>query len=135
MMVAVTGEKLKKAEKKMNSERKKELMQQYKAMPTFYGIIQIKNTKNGKIFIDAVPNTKNRWTFYKLNLENNFYSNTPLQQDWNTYGEAAFAYEVLWQKDSEKVSNMKAKLKKIKKEWFDQLQPFGEAGYNKPLKD
>ncbi|WP_225426333.1 hypothetical protein [Levilactobacillus brevis] len=40
---------------------KKDLIQQYKLTPTFYGVIQIKNNQTGQTFIDAVPNIHNRW--------------------------------------------------------------------------
>ncbi|MCF7522328.1 hypothetical protein L3X07_00835 [Levilactobacillus brevis] len=40
---------------------KKDLIQQYKLTPTFYGVIQIKNNQTGQTFIDIVPNIHNRW--------------------------------------------------------------------------
>ncbi|EOL43850.1 GIY-YIG nuclease family protein [Enterococcus phoeniculicola] len=119
----------------MNQERKKQLLEEYKTMPTYYGIIQIKNEKNGKIFIEAVPNIKNRWHFYKLNLDNNFYRNSLLQADWFTYKEESFSYEVLWKKKTDDVDNMKEELKKRKKEWLLKLEPYGEKGYNKPMRE
>lgn len=119
----------------MDNERKKALQREYKEMTTYYGVIQIKNNHNGKIFLDIVPNTKNRWHFYKLNLCNNFYRHTDLQTDWNEQGETAFSYEVLWEKKTDDVIDMKFELKQLKKEWFEKLQPFDEKGYNKPLRD
>jgi hypothetical protein len=119
----------------MDIKRKRELLQAYREMPTYYGVIQIKNNENGKIFIETVPNTKNRWNYYKLNLNENFFVNSELQKDWNLYGERAFSFEVLWEKKTDDVTNMKDELKKLKKEWLEKLQPFGDKGYNKPMKD
>lgn len=119
----------------MDSARKKALLQEYKQQKTYYGVIQIKNEQNGKIFISAVPNTKNRWHFYQLNLNNNFYHNTPLQEDWNQFGAENFSFEILWEKDTEKVTNMKQELKKLQREWQERLQPYGDIGYNKPIND
>lgn len=119
----------------MDAEKKKELIRNYKQAPTFYGVIQLKNNTNGKIFIETVPNTKNRWTYYQLNLNNNFYVGTPLQNDWNAQSGENFSYEVLWEKKTDDVTDMKRTLKKLKKEWFEKLQPFDDRGYNQPLKD
>ncbi|MFV0561308.1 MAG: GIY-YIG nuclease family protein [Enterococcus sp.] len=119
----------------MDEKRKKQLQEEYRMMPTYYGIIQIKNEANGKIFIEAVPNIKNRWNYYKLNLNNNFYKNTPLQADWIIYNEEDFSFEVLWKKKTDDVVNMKEELKKIKKEWLEKLQPYDDKGYNKPMRE
>lgn len=117
----------------MDEKRKRQLMAEYRQMKTYYGIIQLRNKENGKIFIEAVPNTKNRWTYYRLTLNSGSYRDSPLQKDWDQYGEEAFEYEVLWEKSNEEVVNMKQTLKDLKKEWLEKLQPFGPAGYNKPL--
>lgn len=74
----------------MTTPTRKQLIQDYKLQPTYYGVIQITNTVNHKIYIDTVPNTKNRWAYYKVNLNNHFYVNSPLQADWEAYGEDAF---------------------------------------------
>lgn len=110
----------------MDNERKKALQREYKEMTTYYGVIQIKNNHNGKIFLDTVPNTKNRWHFYKLNLCNNFYRHTDLQTDWNEQGETAFSYEVLWEKKTDDVIDMKFELKQLKKN--------GSKNYNRLMK-
>lgn len=115
----------------MDAQRKKELMQAYKAAPTYYGVIQITNRQNGKIFIDTVPNIKNRWFFYQTNLNKNFYRNTPLQRDWNELGADQFSFQILWKKENDDVMNMHDELKQLKRKWLLKLQPFGERGYNK----
>ena len=115
----------------MDAQRKKELMQAYKVVPTYYGVIQITNRQNGKIFIDTVPNIKNRWFFYQTNLKKNFYRNTPLQRDWNELGADQFSFQILWKKENDDVMNMHDELKQLKREWLLKLQPFGERGYNK----
>jgi len=121
--------------RKMDKQKKKEMKLEYKEMETFFGVIQIKNIENGKIFIDAVPNLRNRWHFYKLNLNNQFYINTDLQKDWNNYGEDHFVYDVLYKKEASKVENVRLEVKKIKDEWLEKLQPYGESGYNQIKKE
>lgn len=102
---------------------KKERIRQYKATPAKYGVIQIKNTKNGKTFIDTVANTHNRWGYYRLNLNKNFYRTSPLQADWNTFGESAFTYEVLWEEETTEVTNLRQTLKDLKQTWLAKCQP------------
>ncbi|WP_318766213.1 GIY-YIG nuclease family protein [Lactiplantibacillus carotarum] len=119
----------------MESERKKQLQQAYKMAPTFYGVVQIENLTNHKIFIDTVPNLHNRWQFYQLNLNKDFYRNTPLQADWDAQGADNFAYTVLWKDDAADVLNMRATLKDLKLKWFHKLEPFDERGYNRRPKD
>lgn len=119
----------------MDTEHKKQLQAAYKMAPTYYGVIQIKNLTNNKIYIDTVANLHNRWNFYQLNLNKNFYRNNPLQTDWNTQGIDAFEYTVLWKKDAADVQNMRQTLKDLKLKWFHQLRPFDDRGYNRRPKD
>ncbi|WP_125763271.1 MULTISPECIES: GIY-YIG nuclease family protein [Levilactobacillus] len=102
---------------------KKDLIQQYKATPTFYGVIQIKNDQTGQTFIDVAPNLHNRWGYYQTNLNGNFYHDTPLQEDWNALGADQFSYSVLWKKDATDVDHLRQKLRDLKAEWLDKLHP------------
>src|SRR5690242_15377210 len=97
------------------------------------GVIQIKNTTNGKIYVDSYPNLKNKWLTLKMQLEMGRFANSRLQSDWKELGPEAFVYEVLEQIDAEKVKDMRWELKQIKKKWLERLQPYDEKGYHKPL--
>ena len=46
-------------------EERKALIQAYKLQPTYYGVIQLTNTINHKIYIDAVPTSKVAGSFTK----------------------------------------------------------------------
>lgn len=107
----------------MDKTKKKQAIQNYKLAPTAYGVIQIENTVTHKRFIAAVPNIKNRWAYYRLNLNRGAYHDTDLQRDWNELGEAAFAYSVLWHDKADDVVNMRATLKTLKAEWQARVQP------------
>ncbi|MHC5280258.1 GIY-YIG nuclease family protein [Listeria kieliensis] len=115
----------------MDAKRKKELLQQYKEMKTYYGVIQLKNDQNGKIFIDTVPNLKNRWSYYVMSLDSNRHPNKQLQEEWNAFGKEHFNYQVLFEKPNTDVTDMKFELKQLKKKWLEKLQPFGQQGYHK----
>ncbi|WP_461227149.1 GIY-YIG nuclease family protein [Lacticaseibacillus suihuaensis] len=107
----------------MNTEAKKALRQAYKLAPVEYGVIQIENTVNHRRFIAAVPNIKNRWTYYKLNLNRGAYHDTQLQADWDAMGPAAFAYSVLWYAKTDDVVNMRSTLKDLTAEWTAKVKP------------
>jgi len=119
----------------MESNRKQQLQQAYKLRPTYYGVIQIQNRRNHKIFIDTAANLHNRWAFYQLNLNKDFYHGTPLQQDWQAQAGEDFDYQILWKKDAADVINMRQTLKDLKSTWLHRLQPFDEIGYNRRPKD
>ena len=120
---------------KIDKKRRNELLEQYKQIKTYIGIIQIKNNVNGKIFIDTCSNLKNRWFTLKWNLDMGRHPNSKLQKDWNELGQDAFAYEVLEKKEADKVDDIRWELKKMKKKWLEKLQPYGDKGYNRPPKE
>lgn len=107
----------------MDKAQQKHLTQAYKLAPTKYGVIQIQNRTNHKRFIAAVPNIKNRWHFYQLNLDMNRYPGSDLQTDWNATGADNFDYSVLWEKDTTDVVSMRATLKTLREDWFAKLNP------------
>lgn len=59
--------------------------------------------------------------------------NKVLQQEWNEYGEQAFEIEVLEILEKKKTGFFDAKetLHKLEEKWLEQLQPYGERGYNR----
>ncbi|MNH44279.1 hypothetical protein D3C79_1063980 [compost metagenome] len=68
----------------------------------------------------------------QFQLEMGGHMNKALQQEWNEYGKDAFEFEVLEllkKKEGEFVDSKDA-LQKLKDKWIEELQPFGERGYN-----
>ncbi|GAA4851749.1 hypothetical protein GCM10023310_33170 [Paenibacillus vulneris] len=118
----------------MDMNKRKELVEAYKQMKTYMGVAQIKNKVNGKIFIDSYPNLKNKWFTLQMQLDMGRFANAELQKDWKEFGANAFEYEVLEQKEADKVTDMRWEQKQILKQWLEKLQPYGDKGYNKPLK-
>ncbi|BBI33748.1 GIY-YIG nuclease family protein [Cohnella abietis] len=107
------------------------LVQQYKEIPIEAGVYQIRNTVNGKIFLNSTFNLKSingRVITLKLGTDNN----RELQKDWNELGEQAFVFEVLevLKKSDNPFVVPKDELKKMLDSWFDKLQPYGERGYH-----
>ncbi len=115
----------------MDKNHRKELLEQYKQIKTYMGVVQVKNTINGKIYLDSYSNLKNRWLHIQGQLDTGRHPNSQLQKDWNEFGPEAFTYEVLEEKDTEKITDVKWELKQLEKSWLEKLQPYGDRGYNR----
>lgn len=116
----------------MDKSKRKELLEEFKQIKTYMGIIQITNKVNGKIFVDSYPNLKNKWMTIKMQLDMGRFTNLELQKDWKEHGAEAFTYEVLEEQKTDDVTDMKWELKMMEKPWLEKLQPYGDRGYNKP---
>lgn len=112
-------------------DRKKELKKQFMDMAIEGGVFQIRNLENGKIFIKTTKNFKtlNGQTFM---LANGSHTNKALQADWDAFGKDAFEIEILQtlKKKETGYFDEKRELEKLEEQWLNDLQPFGERGYN-----
>ncbi|MDD3269273.1 MAG: GIY-YIG nuclease family protein [Syntrophomonadaceae bacterium] len=115
--------------------RRKELLEEYKQLKTYMGVIQVINNASDKIYIVAYPNLKNRWLTISAQLIEGKHANSQLQKDWKELGPEAFSYEVLEEKEANEVTDMRWELKQMEKSWLEKLQPYGDRGYNKPPKE
>jgi hypothetical protein len=113
----------------------KELKNDYKAAKPKMGIFQIRNTVNGKLFIDSSTNLDAIWNRNKTELKFGGHRNELLQKEWNEMGEDSFTFEILSElKEREnEVVNYTAELKELKALYLEELQPYGDKGYNKAL--
>jgi len=119
----------------VDKKKRKELLEEYKQLKTYMGVIQITNNANGKIYIAAYPNLKNKWLTIQAQLVIGRHVNARLQKDWKELGPEAFTYEVLEEKDAGEVNDMRWELKQMEKAWLEKLQPYGDKGYNKPPRE
>lgn len=113
-------------------DRKKQLKQLYKEITVEAGVYQIKNNENGKIFVGSTKNLKTL-NGIKFSLENDAYMNKTLQADWLQFGKDAFSFDILdtLKKKDDPYFNEKEALLELENKWLNQLQPYGEQGYNK----
>ena len=118
----------------IEKDRRKQLLEQFKEIKTYMGAVQIKNLKNGKIFVAVYPNLKNKWYTLCMQLNGGKHMNGALQADWTALGEVAFEYTILEQMPDDDVKDKPYKLRQLERKWHETLQPYGERGYNKPLK-
>lgn len=115
----------------MDKQKRKELIEQYNQIKIYMGVTQIKNNLNGKVYIASYPNLKNKWLTLQAQLNMSRHPNLQLQKDWNELGAEAFSYEVLEEKETKDITDMKWELKQIMKPWLEKLQPYGDKGYNR----
>ncbi|MBB6638390.1 GIY-YIG nuclease family protein [Cohnella thailandensis] len=116
----------------MDKSKRKELQEEFKQVKTFMGVVRITNRANGKVFIDSYPNLKNKWLTIQMQLDMGRFANAELQRDWKEQGKEAFDYEVLEEKDTSDIADVRWETKQMEKRWLEKLQPYGDAGYNKP---
>lgn len=111
---------------------KNDLKREYQARDKQAGVFQIKNTANGKVMLGSSLNLDGPLNLHKFTLTMGKHRNRVLQQEWNTYGSDAFVFEIL---EVVKVTddpyfNVADELTLLEQIWIEQLQPFGERGYN-----
>ena len=74
---------------------RKEIINAYKKLPTKGGVFKIVNKVNGRYYLGCTPNLTgmlNRFTFAQ---STGSCSWGPIEDDWKSYGGAAFSFEVL----------------------------------------
>jgi hypothetical protein len=118
----------------MDKSKRKQLQEEFKQIKTYMGVIQIMNKTNGKIYVDSYPNLKNKWMTLQMQLDTGRFANSQLQKDWKALGAEAFTFEVLEEKETDDVTDIKWELKQMEKLWLEDLLPYGEKGYNTPPK-
>lgn len=111
---------------------RKELQEEYKNMKFRMGVFQIRNLVNGKIYIEGSSNLDKIWNRHLTELNFGGHRNSELQKDWKAYGEQSFVYEILDELKVEEGSNsdFKKEIKMLEQMYLDELQPFGDKGYN-----
>jgi hypothetical protein len=109
-----------------------DLKRLYKQNTPDMGIYQIKNRVNGRIYIDSSTNldgTRNSRMF-QLKMGKIVFSRE-LQKDLNEFGADNFEFSVLDVLDKpEPGDNVERLLAALELHWLEELQPFGERGYN-----
>lgn len=112
---------------------KKELIAEYKQTKFRIGVFQVRNTVNGKIFIEGSVNLDKIWNRHRTELNFGSHSNKALQEDWKTFGADSFVYKILDEIKQEEGKNVdyNKEIKQLEQMYMDELQPFEERGYHK----
>jgi hypothetical protein len=115
---------------------RQELKRDYQERVKPAGVFQIKNTITGKVFLGSSLNLEGALNGHRFSLITGVHRTTALQHDWDSYGAHAFTFEVL---EVVKISdalyfNLSDELTLLEQIWTEQLEPFGERGYNRDAK-
>ena len=115
------------------TKTRKELKDEYKQMKFRMGIFAIRNLVNGKIYVAKSTNLDLIWKSEKFKLDLGGHTNAALQADWKLFGSENFAFEVLHEllPSDDPAVNERAELIALEALTIEDLQPFGENGYNK----
>ena len=100
------------------------------------GVFQIRNTVNGKVFVDSSTNIPGKINRHKFSLNAGLHKSNSLQADWNEFGASAFEFETLEPIESRDDMNYDyaADLETLEDLWLEKLEPFGDSGYNEKKK-
>jgi hypothetical protein len=106
------------------TNRRKELIEQYKQMKPDMGIFRIRLKDGGKCFIETSQNLKGKMNSTRFQLDAGNHPNQELQRDWKQYGEGRFEFEVLellpYAKDESK-TDYTEELEILKQIWEEKL--------------
>lgn len=130
--------KLAKGAIKMDKEKKNKIKSEYKQASRPMGVYQIRSVANGKILVGGSPNLYGKANSYQAALSWDAQYNKELGEDWHKYGPTNFVFEILEELEPDKENphrSYRDDLKALEELWLEKLQPYGDKGYNKPLKN
>jgi len=112
-------------------DRRKELKRLAREAKTEGGVFQIRNVRNGMVWIGVTPNFRTL-NGQRFQLENGSHMSRELQRAWDEFGPDAFVFERLETLEEPETGyfDRDGALKKLKQKWLRKLQPFGDRGYN-----
>ena len=111
---------------------RKDINREYQERVKPAGVYQVKNTVNGKVLLGSSLNLEGPLNRHKFMLKIGSHTNKALQKDWDELGPDKFVFEILEEvkvKDDSNF-NLKDELTLLEQIWLEELQPFGERGYN-----
>lgn len=113
-------------------ERRARLKRTYLESRPAMGVYQIRNKVNGKLFIDSSTNLAGTRTSREFQLRMGKIPSSPsLQKELSAFGAAAFEVNILEElKEPQPGQRVEQLLLALKLRWLEQVQPFGDRGYN-----
>lgn len=111
---------------------KKQLKKDYQLAKRAFGVFLIRNTTNDKVFLGAGLDIQGIINRHKFALSAGGHNSKNLQRDWNELGADKFEFEILDQMEpkDEPGFNARRELEFMEEMWLEQLQPYGDRGYN-----
>ena len=105
----------------------------YKQMKFTIGVFQIRNMINNKILVESSTDLTAIWNRHQFQLKNGLHPNAALQKDWDTAGGQNFSFEIISEikQDETRTADYRKEVKQLEKMFIEELQPFGDKGYNR----
>lgn len=115
---------------------RKAAIREYKDSHRPMGVYQIRNTVNGKVWIDSSVNVPAKFNRYRLQLNAGSHPSRTLQADWIELGETAFEFELLEPLEPRSDANYDyaEDLEVLEDLWLEKVGPYGDKGYNERKK-
>ncbi len=112
---------------------RREVIKEYKRTLQPMGIVQVKNIKNGRVYITASANTAGTINSIRFQLKMGTFLPSPaLAADWRELGEQCFLIEVIDELKpvDDPGHDYRDDLKTLETIWLEKLKPYGERGYH-----
>ncbi len=112
---------------------RKDAIKEYKKTIQPMGIVQVRNTRNNRLYLAASANTAGTINSIRFQLRMGTFLPSPgLAQDWKEMGEQSFVIEVLdtLKPVDDPAYDYRDDLKALESMWLEKLRPFGERGYH-----
>jgi group I intron endonuclease len=109
-----------------------EIKRAYKLAPKEAGVFQIKNIKNGRLYLGSSTNLHGPLNKHRFMLSIGRHDVALLQKDYNELGSSAFCFEILEvvKQTDDPNFNLEQELTLLEQIWIEKLNPFGQNGYN-----
>ncbi len=112
---------------------RREMIKEYKNTLRPMGIVQVKNLRNGRVYLLPSANTPGTINSLRFQLNTgSFPASAELAKDWKEMGEKSFVIEVLDELKpvDDPVHDYRDDLKALEAIWMEKLKPYGERGYH-----
>ena len=111
---------------------RKEILREYRDRRKPAGIFQVRNTANGKVLLGSSLNLEGILNGQKFRLTMGSHPNRALQKEWKEFGPDSFVFEIveLVEIKDEPGFDVEDELSLLEEIWLENVQPFGERGYN-----
>jgi group I intron endonuclease len=111
---------------------RKDIKREYKERQKPAGVFQVKNAVTGKVFLGSSLNLEGSLNKHEFMLASGQHRNKAMQEDWHNYGPDKFVFEILEvvEVKDDPNFNLSDELTLLEQIWLEELQPFGEQGYN-----
>jgi hypothetical protein len=115
-----------------NGMDKSAAKKEYKETKRPMGVYRIRNTRNNKSYVGFDRDWSARINRHKAELKFGSHRNRELQEEWNSFGESSFQFEVLDELDHKEDSQTSAieELQVLAEMWIRKLEKAGDSVAN-----